>query len=317
MTGPHPTTLDALGEALHFLRMNGVFYCRSEFGAPFGLALPPLHDCMMFHVVTAGRCWLEVDGADPLALNTGDFVLLPRGEGHRLVSEPGADAPGLFDLPREVVSERYEVLRHGGDGPATALICGAVRFEHPAAHHLVAALPACIHIDASALPHLDWLHSSLRWMAAEAQTLRPGGETVITRLADIIVIQALREWIEQAPEARAGWLGALQDKQIGRALALMHRDPARAWTLATLASEAAMSRSAFAARFTQQVGMPAMQYLLRWRVHLALARLQARQEGLAEVAAGVGYQSEAAFSRAFKRVLGLSPGAVERPAAAR
>ena len=305
-------TADPLGEALHFLRMSGTFYCRSEFSAPWGLALPPMKDCLMFHVVTSGRCWLEVAGEAARLLQQGDFALLPRGEGHRLVSEPGARAAGLFDLPREAVGERYEVLRHGEGGARTAMVCAAVRFDHPAAAQLVAALPRVIAIEASSLAHADWIHSTLRLMAAEAREMRPGGETVVTRLADILVIQAIRAWMEQDPAARTGWLGALQDRQIGRAIALIHRDPARAWTLASLAAEVAMSRSAFAGRFTELVGVPAMQYVARWRMHVALTRLKERDEGLGELAGRVGYQSEAAFSRAFKRFVGVTPGAVQR-----
>jgi AraC-like DNA-binding protein len=142
-----------------------------------------------------------------------------------------------------------------------------------------------------------------------ALALQPGGETVITRLADILVIQAIRSWIAHDPAARTGWLGALQDAQIGRAIALIHRDRARAWTVASLAAEAAMSRSAFAARFTELVGQPAMHYVARWRMHTALTWLKEGDVKLGEVASRLGYQSEAAFSRAFKRVMGVSPGA--------
>jgi AraC-like DNA-binding protein len=156
------------------------------------------------------------------------------------------------------------------------------------------------------------MQSTLRLMAVEAKELRPGGETVITRLADILVIQAIRSWIERDPAAQTGWLGALQDKQIGRAIALIHRDPARSWTLASLASEVAMSRSAFAARFTALVGEPAMHYLARWRMHVALNWLKEDGTALGELASRLGYQSEAAFSRAFKRFIGVSPGAVRR-----
>ena len=161
---------------------------------------------------------------------------------------------------------------------------------------------------------MEWIQSTLRFMAAEARQLRPGGETSITRLADILVIQVIRSWIDQDPAAQTGWLGALQDRQIGRAIAFIHRDPARAWTLASLADEVAMSRSAFAARFTLLVGEPAMRYLARWRMHLAQTWLAADDLGLAEVAGRLGYQSEAAFSRAFKRFMGVSPGAVRRAA---
>jgi AraC-like DNA-binding protein len=151
-----------------------------------------------------------------------------------------------------------------------------------------------------------------RLMAAEARAFRPGGEAVITRLADVLVIQAIRAWIETAPAARTGWLGALQDPQVGRALALIHREPARAWTVASLAQELAMSRSGFAARFSQMVDEPAMQYLTRWRMQLAQHALQTEATTAAELAGRLGYQSEAAFARAFKRVTGMPPGAVKR-----
>jgi AraC-like DNA-binding protein len=303
------TTVEPLGETLHFLRMSGTFYCRSEFTAPWALALPPMKGCLMFHIVTAGRCWLEVDGADHRLLQPGDLALVPHGAGHRLASEPGVPAANLFDLPREQVSERYEILRHGGGGAATSLVCGAVRFDHAAAHHLVTLLPPLITVDAWSSPQQEWIQSTLHFIAAEAKELRPGGETVITRLADILVIQAIRSWIEQDPSSQTGWLRALQDEQIGRAMSRIHRDPARAWTVASLAAEVAMSRSAFAARFTELVGEPVMHYVARWKMHAALTWLKEDDAPLGDVASRLGYQSEAAFSRAFKRFIGVSPGA--------
>ncbi len=304
--------VDALGEALHFLRMNGTLYCRSDFTAPWALALPPMKDCLMFHVVTAGRCWLEVEGAERRPLQPGDLALVPHGEGHVLRSEPGVPPARLFDLPRERVSQCYELLRHGGGGAPTTLICGAVRFDHPAAHRLVGLLPKIITVEPSGSPRTEWIQSTLRFMASEASELRPGGETVITRLADILVIEAIRSWIAHDAAARTGWLGALQDRQIGRAISLIHRDHARAWTVASLAAEVAMSRSAFAARFTGLVGEPVMHYLARWRMQLALSMLREGEAGLAELATRLGYRSEAAFSRAFKRYIGIPPGAVRR-----
>ncbi len=312
MTGDVWAPMDPLGEALHFLRMSGSFYCRSELTAPWGLALPPIRGCLMFHLVTAGRCWLEVDGNEDRALQPGDLVLVPHGEGHRLTSENGWPAAPLFDLPHESVSERYEILRHGGGGEPTTIICGAVRFDHPAAHHLIALLPRVIGVDAATARSGAWIRSTVQFMTDEASALRPGGETIITRLADILVIQAIRAWIEQDPSAQRGWLGALQDRQLGRAIALIHREPGRDWTLATLAREAAMSRSAFAARFTSLVGMPAMHYLAGWRMHVAVTMLEDGDVSIGELAPRIGYGSEAAFSRAFKRFVGVSPGAVRR-----
>ena len=192
------------------------------------------------------------------------------------------------------------------------VVCGVVRFDHPAADRLVKLLPKVIAVDAWSSPEVEWIQSTLRLMAIEARELRPGGETVITRLADILVIQAIRSWIASDPAAQTGWLGALQDQQIGHAIALVHREPARPWTVESLANEVAMSRSAFAARFTELVGEPAMHYVARWRMHVALTWLKEEDASVSEMASRLGYESEAAFSRAFKRFLGFPPGAVRR-----
>lgn len=266
----------------------------------------------MFHVVTSGRCWLEVEGVDPHFLQPGDLALVPHGEGHRLLSEPGVPVAKLFDLPREQISERYEILRYGPGGETANLICGTVRFDHPAAHQLIRLLPKLICIETWQSPQMEWIQSTLRLMASEAKVMRPGGETIITRLADILVIQAIRTWIAEDPLAQTGWLGALQDKQIGYAILLIQRDPARVWTVASLAKEVAMSRSAFAARFKELVGESPMQYITRWKMNVALTRLKKGDVSLGEIANRIGYQSEAAFSRAFKRYIGVSPGAARR-----
>jgi AraC-like DNA-binding protein len=306
---------DPLAEALHFLRMNGAFYCRSELTAPWGMTMMPMPGYIWFHVVTTGRVWLEAGDDEGRLLQPGDLGLVPHGEGHVLRSEPGVPAPGVLELEREEISERYEILRHGGGGAPTTLICGAVRFDHPAARNLVDILPPIMHLEAASAPQLDWMQSTLRLMAVEAHELRPGSEAVITRLGDILVIQAIRSWLETDPAAKTGWLGALQDEQIGRAIALIHRDPARNWTVASLADELAMSRSAFAARFTELVDEPAMQYVTRWRMQVAVSALRNDGATVGELASRLGYRSEAAFARAFKRVIGLPPGAVKRSSA--
>lgn len=300
---------DPLGEALHFLRMDGTFYSRCEFTAPWALELPALPGSLMFHVVTSGECALAVPGAAPRPLRPGDLALVPHGEGHRLESEAGAPGVELFDLPRVELSDRYEILRIDGGDAETTLVCGAVRFDHPAGRHLMGMLPRTIVVEGGSSLEREWLRSTLRLMAHEARTLLPGGETVVTRLADVLVIQAIRAWLEHDPAARTGWLGALRDPRIGRALTRIHREPEREWTIASLAHEVAMSRSAFAARFTELVGEPPMRYLARWRMGVALSLLADGDATLVEVAERLGYRSEAAFSRAFKRELGMSPGA--------
>jgi AraC-like DNA-binding protein len=307
-----PPSTDPLGEALHLLRLTGCIYARSELSAPWGIDLPALEGHMMFHIVTAGRCWLEADGSEPLLLERGSLALVPHGLGHSLVDERGRASRPFFDLPIERVSERYELLRHGGGGEGCRLICVVVRFDHAAAERLIDALPPVLHLDAWDGGDDRWLSDTLRFVAREAESLRPGGETVITRLADILVIQMVRHWIETGSGVDTGWLAALRDPQLGRAIAAIHRRPGADWTLESLARTAAMSRSAFAARFTEVVGEPAMRYLTRWRLQLARTTLRECDDPLGSVAERFGYRSEAAFCRAFKRAFGVPPGSDRR-----
>ncbi len=310
---PFPPS-DPLGQALHFLRMSGAFYCRSELTEPWGMTLPAMPAYLWFHVVLRGRARVLGDEGEVTVLDAGDFALVPHGEGHRLDSEPGAETPFILDLERELVSDRYEILRYGGGGTPTMLLCGAVRFDHPAGRELVASMPRTIHLQSAESPRLDRMYGVIRLMAAEAEELQPGGEAVITRLADVLVIQAVRAWIEADPAAQTGWLGALQHPQVGHALALIHEDPAREWSVASLAHELAMSRSAFAAKFSELVGEPVMSYVTRWRMYVANDLLQRDGTTVAELAGQLGYRSEAAFARAFKRIMGVPPGTVRRAA---
>ncbi len=305
----------ALGEALHFLRMSGSFYCRSELSSPWCLEMPRMEGSASFHILTAGSCWLHADGMDPVRLETGDLALVPHGEGHLLYDQPGIPAAPLESLRQVEAGDNYAFVRHGGGGAEASAFCGAVFFEHPAASRLIELLPRVIHVKAGGFENSGWLHETLRFMAEEARQRRPGGETIITRLSDILVIQAIRYWIEREPSAQKGWLGALQDPQIGRAIALIHKEPSRPLTLAALASEAAMSRSAFAARFSQLVGESPMHYAARWRMNVALTWLRGPDAlTTADAADRLGYDSEAAFSRAFKRLVGVPPGSVRKGA---
>ena len=301
---------DPLGEALHFLRMDGAFYCRSELSAPFGATMPPLALYLWFHVVTSGELWLTTLDGESRLLGPGDIALVCHGAGHDLVSVPGEPTVDITTIEHQMISDRYEVMHLGGGGARTQVICAAVRFDHPAARNLIDALPEVIVLPTSASPGLERMQGTLALMAAEARSLSPGGEAVITRLADILVIQAIRAWIESDPGARTGWLGALHDPQIGGAIARIHQDPARDWTVAALADEFSMSRSSFSARFTALVGEPVMHYVTRWRMHVAVAALREEGATVAELAARLGYRSEAAFARAFKRVIGQPPGAI-------
>jgi len=315
MTKPEPLLpepADPLGETLHMLRLTGTLYCRGEFTAPFAIEIPKLDGVMTFLVVTSGRCWLAVQGTEPRRLEQGSLALIAHGVPHIISSDPNLSAEPLFDLPIEKISDRYEYMRHGGGGALTRTMYGVVRFDDVAAQHLLKLLPQTIHIDGWNDDTGGWLQSTLRFIASEAASLKPGGETVITRLADVVVIQAIRSWLETSPEADQGWLAALRDPQIGRALALIHKAPAQGWSVAALSKTVAMSRSAFSARFTDLVGVSPGRYLTDWRMQIARTRLMDSGDQVSVIAGELGYQSEAAFCRAFKRTFDVSPGSIRR-----
>ena len=306
-----PPSLDPLGEVLQLLRLTGVLHCRAELTAPWGIELPALAGVMMVEVVIAGHCWLTLADREPLYLPRGSLALLPRGSGHRLRASPADPATPLADIPVELIGERFEIMRHGGGGESTRIVYCGVRFDHILAHRLLQVLPEVLIVHSDDADH-DWLHDTVRLLSREAERMLPGHETVVTRLADILVIQAIRAWIERTDDARLGWIGALRDRHIGQALTLMHRQPATDWRVDSLAQAVGMSRAGFAARFTALVGEPVLHYLTGLRMGLAHRALLETTDSLAVIAERVGYHSEPAFHRAFRRVMGVAPGAVRR-----
>ncbi|MBB95198.1 MAG: AraC family transcriptional regulator [Rhodobacteraceae bacterium] len=322
MTQPHvpdPSRLaqplgDPLGEILHLLKLTGTFYCQSRLSAPWGITIPGFPDVMSFGVVIAGRAWMRVGDDPAFEIQKGDLVLMTHDAPIHLFSDPGARLMQLEDLPIRKVTELFETVEYGGGGAECSIMYGLARLDHASSPMLMALLPDVLKIDPWEEESGSWMQGTLQFIAREARELRPGGETVITRLADVLVIEAIRRWLNGAPEANRGWLKAARDPQVGRAIVAIHRDPAAEWSVDTLARVAGMSRSAFAARFTGLVGTPAMQYLAEWRMNLARRRLRDTDQPVASIAADVGYQSEPAFNRAFKRVFGSTPGQARRTA---
>lgn len=266
---------------------------------------------LMFHSVTEGSAWIIFANGERVYLETGDFALVPQGRGHAMVDELDTRPINLFDSERVLSSPRYEMLEIIGGGASTSLICGIASVKDPAARRVVSLLPKIITIKADS-PGNEWLRGSVQLMMEEARSLGPGGDAVITRFSDILVVQAIRHWLRNDSNAQSGWLGALQDPQVGRALAFIHRDPAHPWTVATLAEAVGVSRSGLAARFADLVGETPMNYLRRWRFELARNWLCDTKETHAEIAEKLGYESAASFSRAFKKATGQSPGSVRR-----
>jgi AraC-like DNA-binding protein len=295
---------EALDEVLHGLHLVDSCYCRTELSAPWGLEMAEC-DNLLFHFVAEGDCWLETS-AGLRRLAVGDLVVLPRGTRHRLLGAPGVPQRWMLALP--IPGRAYETasrLSHGGGGESALVICGGAAFDPPDPP-LVGLLPELLSVDGSD----GWVGSTLTVVGLEAARPRPGGETVIARLFDILMIHAIREWLATSPDAHRGWLGALRDPHIGRVLALIHASPERPFTVAALADAAHLSRAAFAERFTRLVGVAPMQYVTRHRMQVATRLLRDRGLAPSEVARRVGYGSVAAFSRAYKRVVGVPPGAV-------
>ena len=301
-------TVPAVSDALRHVTITGVFYCPSYLREPWGGTVPAMPGCVWFHAVTSGRCELVV-GRDRLQLQAGDLALVPHGAGHRIEAGGPADHPMIPDLPHEEQSDNYAVLRYGGDGSLTELVCGGLRLEHPSARRLLDGLPPVVHVRTV---RRTVLGATLDLLAEEVRGREVGNEAVISRLCDIVVIQAIRHWMTDADATGSPWLRAMGDPQIGPALAALHAAPAEPWTVGALASRAAMSRSAFAARFRHLLGQPVMGYLTELRMQLAVDLLHRSDRTVAEVATAVGYESDASFSRVFKRHVGTSPRHVRR-----
>jgi AraC-like DNA-binding protein len=306
--------MDVLSEVLSELRLESTLYARFELTAPWAVSYPA-GETAAFHVVAEGRCLLEIEGErDPVALEAGDFVVLPHGTAHTLRSPGRHPAAPVATLTAGATPGTMPAVVHGGGGEAARYLCGAFRFEQAHANPVLSALPPLIHVRNANGCGLPWLDMHMAAMACEASSGRAGGALVMARLSDILFVQAVRAHLAALPDEAAGWLGALRDPQIGRALWLIHRHPERPWTVGSLASAVFMSRSSFAERFTRRVGHPPLAYLARWRMYRAGHMLRASSTRLTEVAERLGYASEAAFSTAFKRWAGVSPGAYRRGA---
>lgn len=300
--------MDPLTDVLRDVRLESSFYARSELRVPWGLSFSE-KDGPSFHVIVTGHCWLSI-GTERICLEAGDLVLLPHGDEHQIADPPDEEAVPLVALPSERVGQNAALLCYGGNGPAALLICGGVRFAGPLAPLLLDLLPRVLllHRHEQEGAHA-WLDATLTMLGAEALSLRPGSTAVMTRLADILVLQTLRAWLERDENRRLGWLGALSDPDIGGALALIHRRAEESWTVASLSREVHLSRSVFSERFSRLVGMSPMQYVTRWRMSLARSWIREERMSASEAAHRLGYSSEAAFSRAFKRHLQVPPGA--------
>jgi AraC-like DNA-binding protein len=319
-------TVDVLSDVLRAVRLTGAVYFDFELSAPWVAEAPPSREIaarvmpgaqrvIEYHLIARGSCWGHAIGQEPVRLHEGDLILFPQGDAHVLSSAPGMrSAPDMTSYARRtaVLPMVYEL---GGGGTERArVVCGFLGCDERPFNPLLAALPAMIHLSATGpSATTGWLGALWGIAVSESGSARAGGENVLARLSELMFVESIRRYLEMLPPAQTGWLAGLRDPVVGRALAALHGDPREPWTVEGLARLVALSRSVFAERFTDMVGQPPMQYLALWRMQLA-SRLLAEGGQVTAVADAVGYGSEAAFSRAFKKLVGQPPATWRRGA---
>lgn len=319
--------MDALSETLRVVRLVGAIFINARFTAPWcyqsphadaaaPLLEPGAERVVIFHLITEGECVCELEGEAPITLVAGDAVIFPQGDPHRMASAAGLP-PATGGAPlHEVLSRRPRALAYGGGGATTRLVCGYLACDAKLARMLLAGLPRVVRVNLRGSNAGVWLEASVRYALAEARSPRPGGAGVLAKLSEVLFIEVLRLYMNQQAEGRTGWLAGVGDRIVGAALNALHARPAHAWTLEQLAREANTSRSVLAERFQQMVGSAPMQYLTQWRMLLAANLLCRSNAPLARIAEDVGYQTDTAFSRAFRREYGAPPAAWRKRQAA-
>jgi AraC-like DNA-binding protein/uncharacterized cupin superfamily protein len=298
---------DIAADVVAAVRRGTAFYARSRFRGPWGVRIPAGAQASV-HIVTAGACWLTPDDAESVHLTRGDVVLIPSGLGHCLTDSPGRPVRLMEELVGGPLGETApQELAIEGDGPETGLLCGGYLLEPGLRHPLTAMLPPIVHIGPSQARDTG-LAPAVDLLCAESQRADPGAPAVVTSLIDLLFVYMLRAWLAGQSRADGGWAAALYDPAVGGALALIHADPARPWTVPMLARAVGVPRATFTRRFTTLAGQPPMVYVTSWRMTVAARILREERGTLREVAARVGYDSEFAFARAFKRITGYAPG---------
>ena len=308
--------MDPLSDLLRVVRLDGAFFYGVEATEPWKVhslgarqlkprILPRSEHLISYHILIEGQCYGGLHDRELTRLEAGDVIVFPHGDPHQMMSGPDlpigaaiqSDAPGRF--PDTVVLD-------GGGRSRASFVCGYLGCDLRPFNPLLAALPHQMHMRSLSSP---WLAGFTKQVTEESRLGRAGADCVLTRLAELMFVELLRRYLDELPAGQTGWLAGVKDEMVGRVLSALHGRPAHPWTLAELAREAASSRSNLAKRFTEIVGRPPMQYLTEWRMQLAANQLAETTAKVAAVAAQVGYDSEAAFSRAFKKATGLAPGA--------
>lgn len=310
---------DVLSSVLEAVRLTGAVLFQGRFSAPWALAAPPgaelahllmpyARRLVLFHVVARGHCWAESKAGQGVELGTHDIVILPHGDPHVMGHAPGQRALPVVELLSNPGPGAVPRLVHGGGGPSTELVCGFLHCGEVLFNPLLNNLPPMLRVRTRGAAGAHWFASSVDHLVRSAPTAQPGSAAVLARLAEVMFLEAIRQYMVHLPEREVGWLAGVRDPMVGRALARLHADPQRPWTVPALARCIGTSRSVLAQRFGELIGESPIRYLTRWRMQLAAKRLRDEpHRGMADIAHSVGYETEAAFSRAFKRVTGEPP----------
>ena len=311
--------MDVLSEVLKAVKLDGAVFFNGEFSAPWCAREPD--SCTMasylstrtshviiFHLIIDGRAYARVErDGSAVPLKAGDIVIIPHGDAHLMGNGPPVTPIDSAKQLQQVLAEGRMISQFGGGGELTKLICGYLTCDPQLSQVFMAGLPSIIKVNIRDNPSGQWLEDTLRYSVDHAEASGPGGSAVVAKLSEALFVETLRRYIAQLPHTQTGWLAGVRDPDVGKALALLHRQPAHPWTIATLAHEIGVSRSVLAERFQHYLSDTPIGYLTRWRLQLAAQLLTSTSKSVAEVAGDVGYESEPSFNRAFKREFGLPP----------
>ncbi len=310
--------MDVLSEVLKVVKLQGAMYYNGEFSSPWSVCSPPSHavaSCLapgaghviIYHLLTEGRASARLLDGERVTLDAGDIVIFPHGDAHIIENGPPTRSVDIAKELARIVSQGLKLARLGGGGEVTRFICGYMACEPRLSQVFLSGLPPLFKVSIRNDASGRWLENSIRFSVNEADASRAGGEAVLAKLSEVLFVETLRAYIAHLPAEQTGWLAGARDSEVGKTLALMHRNPARPWTIASLAKEAGLSRSVLAERFRHYLNEPPMAYLTRWRLQLGAQMLASTSYSVAQIASEVGYESEAAFNRAFKREFTVPP----------
>ena len=312
--------MDAFSEILSGVKLSGAVFFSAEFSAPWGFSAPASKavaeyvapgapHLVLYHLLVEGGSVVEVAGGHSLVLAPGDVVIFPHGDPHHMSSGREARPPfPNYGINAKVKARDLTPLRAGGGGATSKFVCGYMSCDPHLSRPILNGLPPVFKVNVRADAAGHWLETSILHLVEEAASGRVGSEAMLAKLSEALFVDTLRRHVDSLPEHQHGWLAGARDPVVGRSLALLHGRVAHPWTIADLADEVGISRSALVERFSRYLSEPPMAYLTRWRLQLAAESLQKTSRGVADIASEIGYQSEAAFSRAFRREFGQPPG---------